>query len=154
MMKSTVKWAGSRAWWACLLMGTLLFMANACSIRLISDYDEATDKAVTHLQKKVDTFLVAMQRKAGTTDAAYEKNIQFYDEVRVDISAIKVRAAARPMNEITIKQINLLGENVDKLESLNKLGFQSPEELIPLRTAFDISFSAILKLELAKKRGE
>ncbi len=125
-----------------------------CTIKLISDYDETTDKAVTQLQRKVDGFLVDMQRKAGTPEAEYTKNAQFYDQARVDVDALRVRAQAMPKNDITVQQINLVQDSLDKLEKLHKLGFSSPEEIVPLRSAFDISFTAILKLELAKKRGE
>jgi hypothetical protein len=125
-----------------------------CTIKLISDYDETTDKAVTQLQRKVDGFLVDMQRKAGTPEAAYARNAQFYDEARVDVDAIRVRVQAIPKNDITVQQITLIQDSLEKLEQLHKLGFSSPEEIAPLRTAFDTSFTAILKLELAKKRGE
>lgn len=137
-----------------LLSLNLILSAAGCTIKLISDYDETTDKAVTQLQRKVDSFLVDMQRKAGTPGAEYDKNAQFYDQARVDVDAIRVRAQAMPKNDITVQQINLVQDSLDKLEKLHKLGFSSPEEIAPLRSAFDISFTAILKLELAKKRGE
>ncbi len=133
---------------------SIILTITGCSIKLISDYDEATDKAVTQLQRKVDSFLVDMQRKAGTPGAEYAKNAQFYDETRVDVDAIRVRAQAIPKNDITVEQIKLVQDSLDKLEQLHKLGFSSPEELTPLRSAFDTSFTAILKLELAKKRGQ
>ncbi len=137
-----------------ILPVVLAFATTGCSIKLISDYDEATDKAVTQLQRKVDGFLVDMQRKAGTPEAEYAKHAQFYDEARVDIDAIRVRAQAIPKNDITVEQIKIVQDSFDKLEQLHKLGFSSPEEIAPLRSAFDTSFTAILKLELAKKRGE
>jgi hypothetical protein len=80
--------------------------------------------------------------------------VKFYDDVSLDIDAIRVRAAARPNNDMTTKQLGLIQESIDKLETYHKLGFQNPQEVAPLRSAFDISFTAILKLELAKKRGE
>ena len=134
------------------LILALCLTATCCSIALISGYDEVTDNAVTQLQRKVDTFLIEIQRNVATNEAGYEKNAQFYDQVRVDIDAIRVRAEAREKNEITVKQLKILQESVDTLEKLHKLGFNKPEELEPLRQAFDTSFTAILKLELAKKR--
>jgi hypothetical protein len=139
---------------AVVLPLVLALNTAGCTIKLISDYDETTDKAVTQLQRKVDGFLVDMQRKAGTPGAEYAKNAQFYDEARVDVDAIRVRAQAMPKNDITVEQIKLIQDSLDKLEQLHKLGFSSPEEIAPLRSAFDISFTAVLKLELAKKRGE
>ncbi len=139
---------------AVVLPLALALATAGCTIKLISDYDETTDRAVTQLQRKVDGFLVDIQRKAGTPEAEYAKNAKFYDETRVDVDAIRVRAQAMPKNDITVQQINLVQNSLDNLEKLHKLGFSSPEEIAPLRTAFDTSFTAILKLELAKKRGE
>lgn len=38
-----------------LFLAVLLGL-SACTVKLISSYDEATDKAVTKLQRKVETF--------------------------------------------------------------------------------------------------
>jgi len=138
----------------CLTFCILLVASAGCTIKLISEYDETTDKAVTQLQRKMETFLVDIQRKVGTEEASYDKNAKVYDDLRVDISAILVRAQAIPKNEITVQQIKLFQESVANLEKLHQLGFSKPEELDPLRSAANITFTAILKLELAKKRGE
>jgi len=120
---------------------------------LISEYDKEIDITVTAFQKKMTRFLISLERNIGKEKSEYSNNTEFYDEIRVDLSAIKVRAAAIPKNEITIKQINLLIENVSNLERLHKLGI-TPVDIPPLRTAFNTSCTAILKLELAKKRGK
>lgn len=138
-----------------ILMAAFLVVTSAnCSIRLISDYDETIDKSVTQLQRKVESFLTEVQRKAGTDEVAYSRHVRFYDEARVDLSAILVRAQAIPKNEITVGQILLVQKSLDTLEKLDKLGFKDQEEIEPLRNAFNTSFSAILRLELAKRRGE
>jgi hypothetical protein len=154
MKHTRVSSHSSKLFLSILVSLNLIVSTAGCSIKLISDYDEATDKAVTQLQRKVDGFLVDMQRKAGTAEAEYAKHAQFYDEASVDVDAIRVRAQAMPKNDITVQQIKLIQDSLDKLKQLHKLGFSSPEEIAPLRSAFDISFTAILKLELAKKRGE
>lgn len=131
----------------------ILAFAGCASIRLIADYDEQIDTSITAFQRKMETFLTSLERNAGKDEAKYENNTKFYDEIKVDLSAIRVRAAANPRNEITIKQIDLLLENVNNLEKLHKLGI-SAEQIAPLRTAFNASCTAILKLEIAKKRGK
>ena len=128
--------------------------ATGCSVKLVADYDEITDQAVTSLQRQVDRFFLQIERNIGMPEAEYSNFIDFYDDVRVDIGTIRVRAAARPRNEITVRQIDLLEANVDNLERLHKLGFSTAEELEPLKTAFHQGFRAILTLELAKKRGQ
>ncbi len=134
------------------LQGLLILLLTQCTVKLIADYDEVTDKAVTALQRKVNGFLVGLERLIGTPEAAYEKHTKFYDEVRVDIDAIRVRAGARLKNEITVKQLNLVRESMNQLEELHKLGFSKVEQVEVVRKGLDIHFTAILKLELAKKR--
>ena len=127
---------------------------SGCSIQLISKYDEATDKAVTALQKKTEAHLVALEAVQGLPDCKYEKHKQFYEEAKVDISAITVRAAAIPKNEITTQQAGLLAGSLGSLEKLHRIACLSGDQIAPLRTQFNSSFTAILKLELAKRRGE
>jgi len=131
----------------------LLALSGCTSIRLIANYDEQTDTSITAFQRKMETFLTGLERNAGKPEARYEANVQFYDEARVDLSVIHVRAAAIPKNDITIKQIDLLIDSLSKLEELHGQGI-SREQVAPLRTAFNTTCTAILKLELAKKRGE
>lgn len=125
-----------------------------CQIKLVADYDEITDRSVTALQREFELFFIDVERNLYTPEAAYENYTGFYDEVRAELSVIRVRAAARPKNEITVEQLDLVAQNVELLEELHKLGFEDPEELEPLRAAFQQSFQAILTLELAKKRGQ
>lgn len=133
---------------------TTVLAGLGCQIKLVADYDEITDRSVTALQREFELFFIDLERNLYTPDAEYENYVGFYDEVRAELSVIRVRAAARPKNEITVEQLDLVAQNVDNLEELHKLGFESPEELEPLRIAFQQSFQAILTLELAKKRGQ
>ena len=140
-----------------LLSAALLTTALAlsgCSIKLISTYDETTDKTVTALQKKTETHLVALEAVEGLPECKYDKHKQFYDEAKVDISAITVRAAAIPKNEITTEQTVLLLNSLKGLEKLHKIACLSKDQIASLRTPLNSSFTAILKLELAKRRGE
>jgi len=132
----------------------LAFAMSGCSIKLISTYDETTDKTVTALQKKTEAHLVALETIEGLPECKYEKHKLFYDEAKVDVSAISVRAAAIPKNEITTEQTVLLSSSLENLEKLHKIACLTKDQIKPLRTSFNSSFTAILKLELAKRRGE
>ena len=142
-----------------------LLAVSGCAVKLIASYDEATDRGVSALQRKVETFLVELESKDGSPECSYENNKSFYSESKVDLSVIRVRAEAIPKNEITISQISLLAGSLDNLEALHQykdkksdaggtLSCISKDEIAPIRTVFNSSFTAILKLELAKKRGE
>ena len=132
----------------------LLILLSGCSVKLISTYDEKTDSAVTNLQKSVESFFLTLESQEGLPDCRYENHTLFYKDAKVDISSIDVRARAIPENDITIKQIGLLKENLELLEKLHKTECLSKEQIKTLRISFNSGFTAILKLELAKKRGD
>lgn len=152
MRKSVVKYQYWRT--LCSFFLCALVVLSGCSIKLISSYDETTDKAVTALQRTVESFFIAVESEEGSPGCEYQNHKKFYEGAKVEISAIEVRARAMPKNEITIKQIELLGDSLNKLESLHKISCLSKDQIEPLRRAFNSSFTAILKLEFAKKRGE
>jgi hypothetical protein len=132
----------------------VLLVTSCTSIRLLSDYDEITDKKVTELQEKFAQYFTKLDRIIGTDEAKYDNYVQFFDGVKADISTIRVRANAIDKNEIVIKQLDLLDKNISDLESLHKIGFKKTAEIIPLKNAFDSSFIAIIKFQMGLKRGK
>ncbi len=137
----------------------ILAALSGCTVKLISSYDEETDKSVMALQRKIETFLIRLEGLDGSPECTYDHHKAFYTGAKVEVSAIQVRAAAMPENEIMIEQVGLLSESLNALEKLHKGKLRkgrscfSIEEIAPLRQNFNASFIAILKLELAKKRG-
>jgi len=123
-----------------------------CTVKFISSYDEETDKAVTALQRKTESHLVALESVEGMPDCKFEGHKKFYNDAKVDVSAIAVRAAAIPKNEITTEQMQLLARNIDNLEALHKISCLSKDQIKQLRHDLNLGFTAILKLELAKRR--
>ena len=139
---------------ALIFIASQFMIQTGCTVKLISSYDEKTDNAVTDLHKKVETFFLTLESQVGLPECEYDHHTAFYKDAKVSISVIEVRARAIPDNEITIEQIVLLKENIELLEQLHKLGCLSKEQIEPLRINFNSGFTAILKLELAKKRGD
>jgi hypothetical protein len=136
----------------CIAVTTL-----ACAPRLISDYDEVTDRSATELQKKVEGFIHQMVARAGTPNGTYTANTAFYDEARTDVSALRVRANAFDKNSLTVEQINLIQNNLDNLERLHQLGGQRglrKEVADPALALLNSQFTGLIKLEVAKKRGQ
>lgn len=132
----------------------VLLLTGCTSVRLISDYDEITDKKVTEIQEKFAQHFVKLERVIGTKDAEFDNFIQFYDEAKSQLSTLRVRANAIDKNDIVIKQLDFLDKNISDLESLHKIGFKKTSEIIPLKKAFDLSFTAIIKFQMSLKRGE
>jgi hypothetical protein len=135
------------------LLGLLILTALGClSVRLIADYDRKIDDGVTELQKKTEAFLIKMERVAELPEGAYAKYIGFYDEVKVDLSALKVRADAVALNDVTSQQIELLQDSFKKLEEQHQKGLKRVM-IESIRQSLNSQFTAILKLEVAKKRN-
>ena len=134
----------------CLLF---IFPLASCQIQLIAKYDETTDKAVTALHRKTENFLTQFQENIHTPAWSYSNKKDFYREVRVDISAIKVRAGALAQNTHTIKQLEILSKQFNLLENLHMKNSLNPISIGNIRNSFEVAFTAILKLEMAKRRG-
>jgi hypothetical protein len=136
------------------IIGLYFILGTGCTVKLISTYDEKTDIAVTDLQKRMETFFLSLESLEGLPECAYEYHAAVYRDIKVSVSAIEVRAKAIPDNDLTIQQIELLKENVDLLEQLHKMSCLTKDQIEPLRINFNSGFTAILKLELAKMRGD
>lgn len=139
-------------WLLCCQLALLCAFAGCTSIRLISDHDEQVVQVASEIHWKIETHLVFLERYLDVDASKYEHNIEFYDEIRVDLRSLRVRVAAQPKSGISVQQIDLMLRNVDLLEQIHQQGI-SANDLVPLRAAFETATTAILTLELAKKRG-
>jgi hypothetical protein len=145
-----------------LLMFLIVAALPACTIKVVSSYDEETDRSVMALQRKIETFLVRLEEVEGASDCGYDHHKPFYTAAKVEVSALYVRTAALSDNDITAEQVALLSKSLGSLEQLHKMKLKkgtgknclSKEEIAPLRENFNAGFIAILRLELAKKRGQ
>ena len=138
-----------------LLAGILLTLLTSCtSVRLISEYDEITDQTVTALQVKVSNFFVKVEGEVGTPQAQYDNYKEFYQDAKVDLSTLKIRADAIDKNQIVQGQIAELIKMTNNLEALHKIGFTNVAQVQALEQPFNSAFTAIIKLQLALKRGE
>jgi hypothetical protein len=151
------------------LLIAVVFSVSACStVRLVSDYDEPTDKALTALQQSTDDFVTKLIATAPSHDNAFEKHKKFYEETDQQLRRLEFRVASIPKNDQTKKLVSnvrasILGEGKctedgGSLRDLHCL----PANLArgPSKTALQISqrnvnqtIGAALALELAKKQG-
>ncbi len=136
---------------ALLLLLTVVGATACSSIRLISDYDPIIDEAVTALQKDVDTFLTQLEREDAPT---FNDSSETYEKLLVDLRAVQVRASAQTQNELIIQQLDLVAGNLALMAEAHSEGIEDPQEIALFRNSFQTQFRAILKLELAKRRGD
>jgi hypothetical protein len=137
--------------WVPVMIGLSFLLQQCSSVRLIQEYDQITDEKVTALQEKVARFFVGMERNIGKPEAAYENYVGFYDEVKTDLNVLQVRSKAIPKSDITQKQIESVQNQMNSLEKLHKLGFNTYEEVVPAKNAIEQSFAAIIQLQMALK---
>lgn len=147
----------------------LSLLVSACmSVRLVSDYDEPTDRALTALQKDTDHFIIELIANARTEKNAFEKHAAFYTDLDKQLRSLEFRANSIPNNKKTVELIakiraSILGEGKcteegNSLRDLHCLASNSSKG--PPKVALTISqrnvnqtIGAALALELAKKHG-
>ena len=153
-MSNAVRFRLTYLWILSLFFVIMILAASGCVVRFITDYDEQVDKSVTELHRKVETLLVKIESNINQPEGSYDKLKPLYEEIKVDIGAIDVRVSAKPKNEQTIEQLELLRENIHALEEIHMIGIGDRDVVIILRKQFKSAFVSILTLELGKKRGE
>ena len=133
------------------LMILCLILASCAHVTLIAPYDERIDKGISELQKNTTAFFVKIERQGGSDKEDYKHYIQFYDDSKVAVKSLLIRAGATAQNEKTEGQVKALMDKYNSLENQHMtVGLTS--YTIPItETSFDLIFRAILALEVAKK---
>lgn len=139
---------------ALLFLPLLIFASGCTELRLISEYDERTDQEVTGLQKRTGQLFSDLEKKLGTPGGDYVDFEADYDSLMVDLRALTVRAEARPKNDVQVTQLSNLREQLAQIAERHRSGRLRSAEIEPARLITDQSFRVILRLELAKKRGD
>lgn len=127
--------------------GILLALATvvSCSSYFIAEYSAVVDHGATELQQKVGRFLGDLER--GDADP------EFYAEARGDLQKLRNVASLQRGNDLTVRSLDLIQSNLDKLEAMHAGGI-SPKEVGIARTLLDSQFRMLVQLENAKKRKE
>ena len=138
---------------AILIIATVL-LVSSCSLVSISPYDSSADKAATKLHKQTAEFFTESTKTTDEPGCGYSHHLPFYQNSKVSMSSLLVRARAMADNNLTVSQLELLSFSYSNLAQLHQLGCFTSAQVNELWASFDASFSAILKLELAKKYGQ
>lgn len=89
----------------------MIFAISGCgTVRLVAGYDEAIEKGVTELQRKVEVILTKIERNPYKPSSSYQVND--YDKLREDLNVLRTRAAAWDKNEPTVKMLYELGNQL------------------------------------------
>ena len=121
-----------------LVLAILLALAG-CSLVSISPYDSSADKAITKLHKQTAKFF-AESTKADEPDCGYSHHLPFYQNSKVSMSSLLVRARAMADNSLTVSQLEFLSASYANLSQLHQLGCFTPAQVNELWISFDASF--------------
>ena len=145
------------------ILVVLALLAAACAtVKFVSDYDETTDREVTALQRMVDDSLAALAKQSAPA-CLHAAHAGFYAAAHSALHSLIIRNRARGAdNHLTSDQLTLMDStSIPALEELHELASShtpprcmNADALALDQQALDQSFEAILKLELAKKRGQ
>lgn len=141
----------------CVLLAgvlALLFLTQACAVKLIANYDEQVDQSLMSLQRAFTGLFISLDETVGTEAAAYENYRDFYRDAKVDAAALKFRVDSQPLNDISSDAVSLLVDNIELLEEIHKEGINDLEVVSVIKDDFMTSLSSLLRLELAKQRGD
>ena len=140
-----------------LLLIYLLVAAavTGCQVKLISDYDETTDRMASSLQKMIDDKFGEWLRLPPDSPALkYDANRAFYATVDGDLRSLRSRALAQPLNQDTITIVDSIISSMKTVEDLHRrAGTISAAALASVENQLDFQFQQLIKLELAKKRA-
>jgi hypothetical protein len=135
-------------------LALLPLLLAGCSVLFVSPYDEMTDRAVSELVTKTETFL---GRYSATTNdmgrlikagRSYDDEAaRFYNEARGSVAAILLRSEQKEKNTEEIKILGDLSGQYDRLEASHRLGTITKSSAFGLRT----TLRALLQVQLTKK---
>jgi hypothetical protein len=131
--------------------------ALACGpVRLVSPYDEAIDRGASEIHTRLVAFVERMTAVAGKPEGTYAANTAFYADLKASVATLKLRAKAQGKNELTVALVGELATNVENLRRLHESSKDAglPSILAsPALSAIEINCAAIVRFEVAKRRG-
>jgi hypothetical protein len=141
-----------------VLVLALVSLLVCCGpIRLVSPYDQVIDEGVTAFYAHVTGFVGKMETLAGKPEGTYEANKASYPELSAELSSLRMHAAQTPLNDSTVKSLDELIGSIERLRQLHASGGDKglfPALADPALKAIEVQCESIVKLEIAKRRGE
>jgi hypothetical protein len=136
---------------------------SACTVTLISHYDEETDKGVAQLHSEIAAHLAKLEQLAAgpggapvTPACRFDNFKDTYAQFLAKAHVLTVRNEIREKNQLTTAQLGLLEQSLGDA-GLMSVHRDADGQCMTLgtvqatRAMLDQHFRAVLKLELAKK---
>jgi hypothetical protein len=137
-----------------VIVPMLLIMAfsfGACSVKLVSDYDDTTFEEILSIGKKVDKFYGELI-ETPEANRQYQVFVGKYVEIETDIRSLYTRNKARSLNSETTEITNIILTLWTKYKSKHQLSDRYSSGTAKLdRGRFGRLFSSAASSEIAKK---
>lgn len=121
------------------------------SASLGAQYDASTKEALLAAARKVDGFFLTIE--ASPKKTTFADVAPTFLEIKADLRSILLRNQVRPLNEIAVRQSELLLDSWGDVEKLLRIGV-SKDGARMARVIMFVAFTATLRLEEAKKREQ
>lgn len=153
MSKVWVK--GSRLQLLCVLLTFyMLLMLPSCTTTLISDYDQNTVEQMELIAKKIDRLYIELGY-IPAQERAFDYVESEYLDIEVELQALKTRQQLRPLNELTLKQVDIsLSLFLQDRERHKKLDTISDFLIKRYRKQYNRLFIAMIRGEEIKKQPD
>ncbi|WP_159084181.1 hypothetical protein [Saccharobesus litoralis] len=134
-----------------LLVACFVLILSSCAIHLVSDFDKQSLQQMQAVASQVEQHFISLQY-VEKSQRLFEQSKDNYIAIEVALQALKVRQAMRPLNEQTLKQVDIALDLWSKdIASHKKQNTVSDFILQRHRQQYQRLFLAMIKGEEAKK---
>jgi len=137
-----------------ILIIVLALLLEGCRVTLVPDYDDSIAQEILKTAKRVDMFYLDMLETTDNEngDRAYNKMVDSYVEIEVELASLLSKNKIRPLNENSIRICEITLELWVKYKEEHKEDNELSDGLIKLnRLTFNDLFYAMLVAEKAKE---
>lgn len=141
-----------------LLPAVFYFFILTSCVTLLAPYDEITDTKTAELHETVllelNRWNTIYEHDADSAVLEYTNSFDFYNQVITNTELLLSRNRGRKKNEIVIKQLEGLLENLNEMKDIHKEdGILGTEDIQSFKTIFDVQLGAIQKFQQTRKEG-
>ena len=131
-----------------------LFFLQACSLNMVSDYDQKSLDLAEALATEIDYFFAKLSY-IPEKGRIYSESAKSYLDIEVELNALKFRQSSRTNNELTLKQVDI----VIKLWKQERVRHEEKNSLNNFlikrhRRQFNQMFLAIIRGEESKPKKQ
>ncbi|WDE04387.1 hypothetical protein SG34_024085 [Thalassomonas viridans] len=88
------------------LLLAITLLLSGCALQLVSDFDERSLQDMETIARKVNGFYLGLSYQPKN-ERSYQTSKGQYLEIEVALEALRNRQVIRPMNELTLKQVDV-----------------------------------------------